>query len=116
MFRLRVTLVVLLLGASLGAAPQGTPIRFQITFRSRCGEGTMRFSIALAAMLIAGLPPVGVGGTAEPSAATQASLAPGDAAPSFTLKGKNERTYPRADFRGKQAVVLAWFAKPFSGG
>jgi peroxiredoxin Q/BCP len=34
----------------------------------------------------------------------------------FTLKGSDGRTYRLADFRGKQAVVLAWFAKPFSGG
>jgi hypothetical protein len=76
----------------------------------------MRLSIALAAMLIVGLPPVWADGPTGPSAAAPASLAPGDAAPVFTLKGSDGRTYRLADFRGKQAVVLAWFAKPFSGG
>jgi hypothetical protein len=76
----------------------------------------MRLSIALAAMLIVGLPPVWVDGPTGSSAATQVSLAPGDAAPPFTLEGSDGRTYRLADFRGKQAVVLAWFPKPFTSG
>ena len=76
----------------------------------------MRFSITLAAMLALGLPLAGVDARIGPSAATMAPLATGDAAPLFTLQGSDGRTYRLADFRGKQAVVLAWFAKPFSGG
>jgi peroxiredoxin Q/BCP len=49
--------------------------------------------------------------------AQQASeLKPGDLAPAFTLPGSDGRTYTLADFRGKQAVVLAWFPKAFTGG
>jgi hypothetical protein len=44
------------------------------------------------------------------------ALAPGDTAPAFTLKGSDGRTYRLQDFRGKQAVVIAWFAKAFTGG
>lgn len=43
-------------------------------------------------------------------------LAVGDPAPPFSLKGTDGRTYRLADYKGKQAVVLAWFAKAFSGG
>jgi peroxiredoxin Q/BCP len=80
----------------------------------------MRLSMGLAAALIAGLPlawvdsPAGL--TAAAPAAAPAALAPGDAAPPFAMMGSDGRTYRLADYRGKQAVVLAWFAKPFSGG
>ena len=40
----------------------------------------------------------------------------GDQAPPFTLVGSDGRTYRLADFRGKQVVVLAWFAKAFTSG
>ena len=34
----------------------------------------------------------------------------------FTLPGSDGRTYHLIDFRGRQAVVLAWFPKAFTGG
>ena len=40
----------------------------------------------------------------------------GDMAPDFTLPGSDGKTYSLADFRGKQAVVLAWFPKAFTAG
>ena len=42
--------------------------------------------------------------------------AKGDAAPNFTLKGSDGKTYKLAQFKGKKAVVLAWFPKAFTGG
>lgn len=47
---------------------------------------------------------------------TSVQLKPGDPAPDFSLPGSDGRTYRLADFRGKQAVVLVWFVKAFSGG
>ena len=44
------------------------------------------------------------------------TLAPGDMAPDFTLPGSDGRTYRLAEFRGREAVVLAWFPKAFTGG
>ncbi len=76
----------------------------------------MRFSIALAAVLIAGGLPPAVGEPAGSPAVSLAALSPGDAAPPFTLKGSDGRTHRLSDYRGKQAVVLAWFAKAFTGG
>jgi hypothetical protein len=46
----------------------------------------------------------------------QISLEPGDQAPDFSLPGSDGRTYRLGDFRGRQAVVLAWFPKAFTGG
>ena len=40
----------------------------------------------------------------------------GDQAPPFTLVGSDGRTYRLTDYRGKQVVVLAWFAKAFTSG
>ena len=45
-----------------------------------------------------------------------AQLKVGDQAPLFTLVGSDGRTYSLADYRGKQVVVLAWFAKAFTSG
>ena len=45
-----------------------------------------------------------------------ADLKVGDQAPPFSLAGSDGRTYRLADYRGKQVVVLAWFAKAFTSG
>lgn len=52
----------------------------------------------------------------RPTTTQVAALAPGDPAPPFTLKGSDGRTYRLQDYRGKQAIVIAWFAKAFTGG
>jgi peroxiredoxin Q/BCP len=48
--------------------------------------------------------------------ARSGELKPGDPAPNFSLPGSDGRTYRLSDFKGKQAVVLAWFPKAFTGG
>ena len=40
----------------------------------------------------------------------------GDPAPNFELPGSDGVTYRLADFKAKQAVVLAWFSRAFSQG
>jgi thioredoxin-dependent peroxiredoxin len=40
----------------------------------------------------------------------------GDVAPDFTLQASDGKTYKLSDFRGKQAVVVAWFPKAFTQG
>ncbi len=76
----------------------------------------MWYSIALAAVLFAGGPLLAVDGPTARISQSLVALAPGGAAPPFLLKGSDGRTYRLADYRGKQAVVLAWFAKAFTGG
>ncbi len=43
-------------------------------------------------------------------------LKPGDLAPEFALPGSDGRTYRLSDFAGREAVVVAWFPKAFTGG
>src|SRR4029450_6298889 len=54
-----------------------------------------------------------------PAAGAQApavELKVGDPAPDFTLQASDGKTYKLSDFKGKQAVVLAWFPKAFTSG
>jgi peroxiredoxin Q/BCP len=43
-------------------------------------------------------------------------LKPGDIAPDFTLPGSDGRSYRLSEFKGRCAVVIAWFPKAFTGG
>jgi len=69
------------------------------------GLGTLFVSVGLVLLAV-------VGAQAQPAA----ELKPGDVAPAFALPGSDGKTYSLADFKGKQAVVLAWFPKAFTGG
>jgi hypothetical protein len=51
-----------------------------------------------------------------PPAGARRTLEAGNQAPDFVLPGSDGRTYRLSDYRGRQTVVLAWFAKAFTGG
>ena len=52
-----------------------------------------------------------------PALATHTNaLEVGDPAPDFTLQGSDGKTYRLADYKGKQAVVVAWFPKAYTSG
>lgn len=40
----------------------------------------------------------------------------GDPAPDFKLEGSDGKMHELSEYKGKQAVVLAWFPKAFTGG
>ncbi|MFK8051300.1 MAG: peroxiredoxin family protein [Halioglobus sp.] len=40
----------------------------------------------------------------------------GERAPDFTLHASDGKTYTLADYRGKQAVVIAWFPRAYTSG
>ncbi len=50
------------------------------------------------------------------SAQSGAELKVGDMAPDFTLQGTDGKTHKLSDYRGKSAVVVAWFPKAFTQG
>jgi peroxiredoxin Q/BCP len=45
-----------------------------------------------------------------------AELKAGDEAPDFSLPGSDGKTYKLSDYKGKSAVVVAWYPKAFTGG
>jgi peroxiredoxin Q/BCP len=51
-----------------------------------------------------------------PPAATPTVVKVGDMAPDFSLQGTDGKTHKLSDYRGKQAVVIAWFPKAFTQG
>lgn len=50
------------------------------------------------------------------AAPASAELKVGDPAPDFTLQATDGKTYKLSDFKGKQAVVIAWFPRAFTQG
>jgi peroxiredoxin Q/BCP len=48
--------------------------------------------------------------------ADAAELKVGDKAPEFEMKGSDGKTYKLSQFKNKQAVVVAWYPKAFTGG
>lgn len=40
----------------------------------------------------------------------------GDQAPDFEMVGSDGKTYKLSDFKGKKAVVVAWYPRAFTGG
>lgn len=63
-------------------------------------------TIGLAAALAVGLA----------AQAPTVELKVGDPAPEFSLSASDGKTYKLSDFRGKKAVVVAWFPKAFTAG
>jgi peroxiredoxin Q/BCP len=51
-----------------------------------------------------------------PGSAGAQELKPGDPAPDFSLPGSDGKTYRLGDFKGRQAVVVAWFPRAFTSG
>jgi peroxiredoxin Q/BCP len=66
----------------------------------------MRLSTRLAIVII----------LAAATAAPAAELKVGDMAPDFKLDASDGKGYRLSDFKGKKAVVLAWFPKAFTSG
>jgi peroxiredoxin Q/BCP len=58
---------------------------------------------------------LGIGLMAQ-APAPAVELKAGDMAPDFTLQASDGKTYKLSDFRGKKAVVVAWFPKAFTQG
>ena len=66
----------------------------------------MRRLIAIATMML----------LAGAAGAQDAQLQAGDMAPDFSLQASDGKTYDLVDFRGEQAVVIAWYPRAFTRG
>jgi peroxiredoxin Q/BCP len=69
--------------------------------------------LTLRALLTTGVAAVLVAGLAAPG---PVELKVGDMAPDFSLPGTDGKTHTLSEYRGKQAVVVAWFPKAFTQG
>jgi len=83
----------------------------------------MQHRHSVAALIVMALVTLSCQGRSAPSSAANPAdaaipgareLKVGDVAPDFSLPGSDGRTYRLADYRGRQTVVLAWFAKAFT--
>ena len=75
----------------------------------------MRFVMTLATVAVAATAMAAVL-QAQAGGGSAVELKVGDQAPDFTLQASDGNTYKLADFKGKQAVVLAWFPKALTSG
>src|SRR5882762_10207422 len=66
----------------------------------------MRLSTSLAILTV----------LASAALVSAAELKVGDMAPDFKLQASDGKTYHLADYKGKKAVVLAWYPKAFTSG
>ena len=55
-------------------------------------------------------------GQAPAGQAAVPTLKVGDTAPDFSLQGTDGKTHKLSDYRGKTAVVIAWFPRAFTSG
>jgi hypothetical protein len=69
-----------------------------------------------AAIILAGVGVRAATGRERAVPATVGDVRPGLPAPDFTLQASDGRTYTLSQFTGRQAVVIAWFPKAFTGG
>ena len=75
----------------------------------------MKFAMVLTAV-IAGVAALAAQTPQPPAAAPGPELKVGDQAPDFSLEASDGKTYKLSDFRGKKAVVVAWFPKAYTSG
>ncbi len=73
-------------------------------------------TIGLATALTVSVTAVALVLAPAPAAAQDVALKVGDMAPDFSLPATDGKTYKLSAFRGKQAVVLAWFPRAFTRG
>ena len=73
----------------------------------------MRFVMTVASLAVV---IVAMAAAQTPGGSGAVELKVGDPAPNFTLQASDGKTYTLADFKGKQAVVVAWFPKAATQG
>ena len=75
----------------------------------------MRAAITVGFVMMFGIGVAMAQGPAQPPAEPTV-VKVGDMAPDFSLPGTDGKTHKLSDYRGKQAVVIAWFPRAFTSG
>ena len=76
----------------------------------------MRALITVGLGLAFGIGVLTAQGPAPAAPAVPTVVKVGDMAPDFSLQGTDGKTHKLSEYRGKTAVVIAWFPKAFTGG
>ena len=79
----------------------------------------MRSAMAIISAVIVGAGAAALAANRDQAAGQMApamTLKVGDMAPDFSLQGTDGKTHKLSDYRGKSAVVIAWFPKAFTSG
>lgn len=83
----------------------------------------MRTAMAIISVAMVGISAGALNASGDQAGGQMAATAPaamtlkvGDMAPDFSLQGTDGKTHKLSDYRGKSAVVLAWFPKAFTSG
>jgi len=84
----------------------------EIVISSRREEGLMSRSVGRKSAMMG----LGVLAAFFIAGAAADELKVGDKAPAFSLEGSDGKTYTLEQYKGKSAVVIAWFPKAFTGG
>jgi hypothetical protein len=105
----------------------GGPRHTRIIASTACYPSPMQGGLGLG--VVAGIVAAGLAGgcreapapaidknAAASTSASPRSLSIGDVAPEFSLPGSDGKQYSLASYRGRQAVILAWFSKAFTEG
>ena len=77
---------------------------------------TMGLVAALSGAVLAQAPAGAPAGAPAAAPAVPTKVKVGDTAPDFTLQGTDGKTHKLSEYRGKTAVVVAWFPKAFTQG
>jgi peroxiredoxin Q/BCP len=86
------------------------------------GGSTMHLNACVVAACLIGISCRQAAAPAADQTATETTapkarvLEVGDLAPDFSLPGTDGKQYSLSSYRGRQSVVLAWFAKAFTEG
>jgi hypothetical protein len=92
-----------------GAGPQADYAAWTRLKRGVLSSSSMRACFSLTVV-------AGIVNVTSSTIASPRPLSVGDIAPEFSLPGSDGRQYSLASYRGRQAVVLVWFAKAFTEG
>src|SRR5262245_61555690 len=96
----------------------GGIVRWPIeVYSGRFGPQPMYRASAQEVRLMRALLTIGLAAALAVGARAQSTeLKVGDTAPDFSLQASDGKTYKLSDYKGKKAVVVAWFPKAFTQG
>lgn len=73
-------------------------------------------SIRFLSLLVVGMAVTNLFSAEDKPTSASKDLKVGDVAPNFEMIGSDGKTYKLSDYKGKSAVIVAWYPKALTGG